>query len=133
MEPCFVSEISIILLFVISRRIIRPGLPILTRRPLVLLSSRRANFSGSPTDGVAPLLVNFTNLSTGDYDTCEWDFGDGATSSDCSDPVHTYENIGTYTVTLIISGDGGEDTVIKQDYIVIDKIKVLYFPIILRD
>ena len=36
----------------------------------------------------------------------KWDFGDGTSSAD-SVPNHTYQNAGTYTVTLIISTEGG--------------------------
>ena len=40
-----------------------------------------ADFSASPTSGLPPLTVEFTNLSTGDFDTCSWLFGDGGTST----------------------------------------------------
>jgi hypothetical protein len=83
------------------------------------ITSIAANFSASPTEGVAPLTVNFTNLSSGDYDTCSWDFGDGGTSSDCNDPEHTYDTAGTYSISLTVSGDGGEDTETKTDYITV--------------
>src|SRR5690606_1929764 len=35
-----------------------------------------------------------------------WDFGDGNTSTDQL-PTHTYDTYGVYTVTLIVSNDGG--------------------------
>ena len=41
--------------------------------------------------------------------TYSWDFGDGAVSSMVS-PTHTYESVGTYTVTLTLSNQGGSDT-----------------------
>jgi len=77
-----------------------------------------ANFSATPTSGVAPLAVIFTNLSTGDWTTASWDFGDGATSTDAN-PSHTYTVAGTYTVTLTVSGLGGSDTEIKTSYITV--------------
>jgi PKD repeat protein len=76
-----------------------------------------ADFSGSPTSGVAPLQVTFTNLSSGDYDTCNWDFGDGETSNVCVDPMHVYNTPGVYTVELTVSGLGGTDTQTRIDYI----------------
>lgn len=54
--------------------------------------------------------VRFTNESTdpdkGDVLTYKWDFGDGGTSTD-EDPVHTYAQIGGYTVTLTVEDQGG--------------------------
>jgi len=76
-----------------------------------------AGFSGSPTSGVAPLAVDFTNESTGDYDTCAWAFGDGGTSADCNDPSHTYTTARVYTVSLAVSGSGGSDTLTRTHYI----------------
>ncbi len=78
-----------------------------------------ADFSATPTAGVAPLPVTFTNLSTGDYTTCAWVFGDGATSNTCTPPVHTYTTPGIYTVTLAVSGPGGSDTEIKSTCITV--------------
>jgi PKD repeat protein len=76
-----------------------------------------ANFNGTPTSGVAPLSVAFTNLSSGNYDTCSWNFGDGGTSSDCNDPGYVYNDSGVYTVSLTVSGLGGTDTETKTGYI----------------
>ncbi|HLS29648.1 MAG TPA: T9SS type A sorting domain-containing protein [Flavobacteriaceae bacterium] len=45
--------------------------------------------------------VNFTNTSS-DFESVLWDFGDSNTSTEV-DPVHIYEEIDTYTVTLTIS------------------------------
>lgn len=53
--------------------------------------------------------VNFANYSTGVKEgtsSCEWDFGDGEASSNCS-PSHLYESIGTYHVTLKITDEYG--------------------------
>jgi len=79
----------------------------------------QAAFTASPTVGVAPLTVVFTNTSTGDFDTCAWTFGDGGSSSDCNDPSHTYNSGGVYTVTLTVSGLGGSDTETKVEYITV--------------
>jgi PKD repeat protein len=68
-----------------------------------------ADFSVDPAVGPAPLLVSFTNLSTGTYDTCSWDFGDGESSSSCNGVTHVYNDLGTHTVSLIVSGAGGVD------------------------
>jgi hypothetical protein len=91
-----------------------------------------ADFDGTPTSGKAPLLVNFSNLSSGDFDSCLWDFGDGDTSTDCSDPVHIYSNTGVYTVGLMVSGPGGTDSANKPDYISVQQGEYLFIPFVLR-
>jgi hypothetical protein len=92
-----------------------------------------ASFTGSPTSGAPPLLVTFTNQSSGDYDTCFWDFGDGGTSDDCSNPGHTYTQAGGYTVSLTVSGAGGTDTAVKSDYIEVLAAYKLYLPLIMHN
>jgi len=77
-----------------------------------------AAFSTNVTSGVAPLSVEFTNQSSGDFDTIAWDFGD-LNSGNIPNPIHTYEMPGIYTVTLTVSGPGGNDVETKTDYIVI--------------
>ncbi|MCI0397406.1 MAG: PKD domain-containing protein [Chloroflexi bacterium] len=76
----------------------------------------QANFIGNPTNGQAPLLVTFVNLSTGDYTNSLWDFGDGFTST-LEHPSHVYQFPGIYTVALMVSGPGGTDTLIRPNYI----------------
>jgi PKD repeat protein len=67
----------------------------------------KADFSVSTSTGLPPLLVTFRNLSTGDYDSCLWEFGDGHGSSECTGVTHVYSDLGRYTVKLTVSGDGG--------------------------
>jgi len=78
-----------------------------------------ADFSALPTSGAPPLGVNFTNLSTGDFDQCLWDFGDGNSSDVCQDPSHIYEISGTFTPTLTVDGPGGNDMITIPDYIIV--------------
>ena len=40
-----------------------------------------ASFSATPTSGIVPLEVTFTNTSTGTLTASLWDFGDGGTST----------------------------------------------------
>ena len=77
-----------------------------------------ADFSGTPTVGEAPLLVSFTDLSTGSIDTWNWDFGDNDSSA-LQNPTHEYVTPGSYTVSLTVSGAGGSTTEVKTDYILI--------------
>ena len=79
----------------------------------------RAAFKGFHTSGRVPLGVIFTDASAGQIESWLWDFGDEGTSTD-ENPVHTYTQAATYTVSLTVSGPGGEDTETKINYIVAD-------------
>ena len=87
----------------------------------VLFPEPVADFEGMPTSGNIPLTVNFTDLSTGEFDTWEWDFGDGNTSTD-QNPEHIYTSADTYSVSLIVTGPGGDDTLVKTDYIFVTEL-----------
>ncbi len=77
-----------------------------------------ANFTGTPTSGIAPLAVNFADATTGNVTAWSWTFGDGSTSM-LQNPNHTYTTDGTYTVTLTSTGPGGGNTNTKTDYITV--------------
>lgn len=77
-----------------------------------------AAFSGTPRTGTPPTTVTFTDESTGDPDTWDWDFGDGGTSTD-QHPDHEYTVAGTYSVTLTITKGADEASVTHEFYIVI--------------
>ncbi|NBC96407.1 MAG: PKD domain-containing protein, partial [Deinococcus-Thermus bacterium] len=79
-----------------------------------------ADFAASPTSGVAPLTVSFSDASAGDVNQLQWDFGDGASTTG-SAPNHTYDSAGTYSVTLTATGPGGEDSATKSGYIVVSE------------
>ena len=77
-----------------------------------------ADFVGTPTAGTAPLLVSFTDQSTGDPTSWSWSFGDGATSS-ARNPDHTYTSEGSYTVTLTVTNADGSDSQTLTNYITV--------------
>ena len=64
------------------------------------------DFSLSPSSGIAPLNVSFTNNSTNCV-TYYWDFGNGDTSTVQHPSSLTYTTDSTYTVTLIACNAGG--------------------------
>jgi PKD repeat protein len=76
-----------------------------------------ADFSASPTSGTAPLSVQFTDQSTGQVTSWAWNFGDGSAISTAQNPSHTYQNAGTYSVNLTVTGPGGADSKFKANYI----------------
>lgn len=65
-----------------------------------------AKFLAEPATGQAPLTVRFTDLSTGSPKQYEWSFGDGSQST-VKDPVHIFQNAGTYNVTLTVTNSYG--------------------------
>jgi len=79
-----------------------------------------ADFSSTPDSGCAPLTVTFQDLSDGPRTSWLWDFGDGETSTD-TNPTHTYDSIGLFTVSLKIEDDptDGEDTEVKNRFVVV--------------
>ena len=89
-----------------------------------------ASFYAIPSMGLPPLEVSFTNTSNGSFETSFWEFGDGATSSE-TNPSHTYSSLGMYTVTLALSGPGGEDQTQLKVYVV-ENIFDILFPIVYR-
>jgi len=64
-----------------------------------------ASFTTSQDSGCAPLLINFTNTSSGAI-SYQWTLGNGNNSS-LQNPSSSYINPGTYTVTLIASSATG--------------------------
>ena len=91
-----------------------------------------AAFSASPTSGQPPLVVQFTDQSSGVVNSWSWDFGDGVNST-LPSPTHTYSITGTLTVSLTVGGPGGSDTEIKTGYITVREEFYVYLPLILRN
>ena len=77
-----------------------------------------AAFVASATSGTAPLAMNFSNNSTGSISTYAWNFGDGTTSSSAN-PSKVYASVGTFSVSLTVTGPGGTNTLTKPGYITI--------------
>ncbi|HTG18295.1 MAG TPA: PKD domain-containing protein, partial [Blastocatellia bacterium] len=77
-----------------------------------------ADFAADRFAGVAPLTVQFADLSAGDATAWSWDFGDGATST-LQNPSHIFQNSGSFTVTLTTGNSGGQSTRTKTGYIAV--------------
>jgi YVTN family beta-propeller protein len=80
-----------------------------------------AGFSASSTSGNAPLIVGFTDQSTGSPTLWKWTFGDGNTSTD-KNPVHIYNKTGLYSVTLTASNLNGSNVLTKTNYVAVSGI-----------
>lgn len=77
-----------------------------------------AAFSGTPTSGDFPLVVNFTDASTNGPTSWSWTFGDGG-SSTSQNPQYTYTAAGSYNVTLTATNAFGSDPETKTGYITV--------------
>ena len=92
-----------------------------------------ADFTTNPISGFIPLTVNFTDQSTGQITSWSWDFGDSSTSTE-QNPTHIYDDYGTYTVSLTVTGPGGSDMETKADYINVRERKAMpWIPLLLLD
>lgn len=63
--------------------------------------------------------VLFTDTSTGDPTSWQWNFGDGSPNSTLNNPQHVYAENGVYTVTLTAINDLGSSTIVKNNYILV--------------
>jgi PKD repeat protein len=71
-------------------------------------------------EGCIPLIIQFSDLSTGAPDTWNWTFegGDPGTSN-VQNPIVTYLTAGSYDVTLEVFNAVGDDIITLVDYVVV--------------
>ena len=68
-----------------------------------------AKFTADPKSGIAPLVVKFTDMSTGSPESWIWDFGDGSTSTG-PNPVHAFTKVGAFDVALTVTRGMNKDS-----------------------
>lgn len=78
--------------------------------------NKEAGFVANKTSGPAFHTVDFTNVSQGSFNSFNWSFGDGGTST-AANITHVYPSVGNYTVRLIASDGYSTQTVTKPNYI----------------
>ena len=79
-----------------------------------------ASFTISSYGGEAPVDITFTSTSTGEINSWLWNVDDDADyESNYYSFTHTYENSGTYDISLIVTGPGGQSTITQNDAITI--------------
>ena len=83
-------------------------------------------FSANTTAGCAPLLVNFTDQSTGGATAWQWDLGNGTTSTQ-QNPSTVYFTPGSYTVTLTVTNASGSRTLTRTNYITVNALPTTEF------
>jgi len=78
-----------------------------------------ASFSANPLSGSAPLTVIFASTST-NTTTHDWDFnGDGVLDASGTSVSYTYNDAGSYTVSLTATGPNGVDTLTRTNYVTV--------------
>lgn len=83
-------------------------------------------FPSIPSSGDEVRFQDLSDDPDGEVTAWYWDFGDEA-ESDGSDPVHVFEDAGTYTVTLIVWDDDGELNESAMDIVVVNSPPVADF------
>ena len=79
----------------------------------------KPDFSAAPTQQWINQDIGFTDQTTGDSGpfSCLWNFGDGTTSTE-SNPTHSYDTAGIYTVYLVATDSHGNKAVkTREQYI----------------
>lgn len=91
-----------------------------------------AGFRVDSVEGCQPLAVQFVDTSSyqfngpGGISTWQWDFGDGNSSSQ-QNPLHIYEDFGTFSPRLVVITDGGcSDTIVGDSIAVYPKPEVAF-------
>ncbi|MFI5129509.1 MAG: PKD domain-containing protein, partial [Chitinophagales bacterium] len=77
-----------------------------------------ANFTASVTSGCAALTVYFTDQSTGNPTSWNWEFSDG-TLSNVQNPTVTFSIPGTYSVKLVVQNANGIAQFERLNYITV--------------
>ncbi|MCF8277595.1 MAG: PKD domain-containing protein [Flavobacteriales bacterium] len=84
----------------------------------VFVTGLEAGFSASNVEDCGPLTVDFTDESTGAV-SWKWLFGSSPNSTQ-QNPSHTYSNIGTYSVSQIVTDiNGCKDTLIMPNLVTV--------------
>jgi len=79
-----------------------------------------ANFTASPTNVTQGQAVTFTSTSTGTITSYSWNVdADPAIEATTATYEHTYEEVGTYSVTLTVTGPGGSNPKTVDDMITV--------------
>lgn len=83
-------------------------------------------FTASPTEGEAPLTVNFSNQSSNGA-TYGWDFGNGKQGAGAN-PSTVYQTPGSYPVTLVTTNAAGCTDTSRFEFIVVNEAFTWFVP-----
>jgi hypothetical protein len=99
---------------------------------VLVLESPQAAFTYSPTILYTDTVVHFGDVSTGQIVSRTWDLGDGHGDS-VQNPVHTFVEPGSFTVTLTVMGDNGCPSTASQELFVRDSPFYYYVPWVIKN
>ncbi|GAB4091610.1 PKD domain-containing protein [Flaviaesturariibacter terrae] len=85
-----------------------------------------ADFSANPISGCSPLVVTFSDHSSGNPTQWRWELGNGVVSTQ-QNPSTIYVTPGTYTVRLRIQNAQGADSLVRNAYITVNEAPVPAF------
>jgi PKD repeat protein len=92
-----------------------------TTKTVTIVTPPVAGFSAAPTSGCAPLSVQFTNTSSANATSWNWQFPGGTpSSSTAQNPTVVYNTPGTYSVTLTASNSAGSNTATQTNLVVVN-------------
>ncbi|MBK7886173.1 MAG: PKD domain-containing protein [Bacteroidetes bacterium] len=87
------------------------------------------SFTMNDSAGCGPLTIQF-DCTVPNATTWSWDLGDGTTST-LDNPVHTYTNPGSYTITLTVTTQSGcNGSVTLPNLVVVDALPVANFTVL---
>jgi gliding motility-associated-like protein len=86
------------------------------------------DFKADTTQGCAPVVIKFRDLSSGNPTSWLWDLGNGITSTE-QNPTTFYFDAGKYTVRLTVTNSNGTETIEKDQYITLYEIPKLAFQV----
>lgn len=102
------------------------GYPDRVRGPSVIinytieeLGAPKPDFYAEETEAYVKSQLQFYDQSGNFPESWSWDFGDGNTSTE-QNPIHTYNEPGSYTVSLTATNTGGSATATFENYITAD-------------
>jgi len=78
------------------------------------------NFTGTPTQGCQPLVVNFNEFSPDQGQTYDWNFHDSTAHDTTKNTIHIFTNYGVFDVSLtVVSIYNCDSTLYLPDYITV--------------
>ena len=89
-------------------------------------SQLKVDFTANVTNNCVPVVIKFTDISSGNPKKWKWDLGNGTISSK-QNPSIIYFKPGSYTIKLVVINATGTDSIVKTNYITVYNKPVVQF------